>query len=140
MSRYLLVAYQTAGSPELLQAVESLLDGDPDAEFVLLVPLGPPGPDPYWERAADQQDAQREADLAGSRLKQSGVRLASIRAGDGNPFGAVNDELRHHPEYAAIVICTKRPGVSAWLKLDLVARVRRRFPACRLIHVTAQGS
>ena len=38
MSRYLIVAHQTAESPELLQAVRAIVTRDTQARFVLLVP------------------------------------------------------------------------------------------------------
>ena len=43
MARYLIVAHQTASSPELLERVKALHAGDPAAEFTLLVPATPTG-------------------------------------------------------------------------------------------------
>ena len=41
MSRYLIVAHETATNPELLEQVSVLTKNDPQAEFVLLVPSTP---------------------------------------------------------------------------------------------------
>ena len=37
--------------------------------------------------------------------------------------------------YAGLVLSTLPPGVSRWLKLDVVSRVRRAYPTMRLVHV-----
>jgi hypothetical protein len=137
MSRCLLVAYGTAWSWELIQAATKLEAEDPEAEFMLLVPLGPPGPQPYWEQDEDRRLALRQSELAASRLKQAGLPLAGVRAGDADPMHAIRDELTHSPADTTIVICTERPGISRWLKLDLASRVRRRFPQFRLVQVIA---
>jgi hypothetical protein len=134
-SRSLLVAYGTARSWELIEAATKLAAEDSEAEFMLLVPLGPPGPQPYWEQEEDRRLALRQSELAASRLKQAGLRLAGVRAGDADPMHAIRDELKHSPAYTTILICTKHPGVSRWLKLDLASRVRRRFPQFRSVQV-----
>ena len=41
MTRYLVLANQTASSPELSDAIRQILEHEPDAEFVLLVPATP---------------------------------------------------------------------------------------------------
>ena len=38
MARYLVLAHQTASSPELVERVTALAGTDPSSEFVLLVP------------------------------------------------------------------------------------------------------
>ena len=43
MARILIVAHQTAGSPELLERVKALAAADPEAEITLLVPATPTG-------------------------------------------------------------------------------------------------
>jgi PhnB protein len=55
-----------------------------------------------------------------------------------DPLQAITDELRTHPGYATLVICTLPPGISRWLKLDLVHRAERKF-GLRVIHVVAQA-
>lgn len=39
MPRYLVVAHQTADSPELVGAIEALVNEDPESEFWLVVPV-----------------------------------------------------------------------------------------------------
>jgi hypothetical protein len=52
---------------------------------------------------------------------------------------AITDELLAHPGYDTLVICTLPPGISRWLKLDLVHRAERKF-GLRVIHVVAEAS
>jgi hypothetical protein len=44
-----------------------------------------------------------------------------------------------HPGYDTLVICTLPPGISRWLKLDLVHRAERKFGP-RVIHVVAEAA
>lgn len=120
-----------------MEAATKLATEHPEVEFMLLVPLGPPGPQPFWEEEEDRRLALRQSELAASHLQQAGLRLAGVRAGDSDPMYAIRNELKHSPADTTIVICTERPGLSRWLKLDLASRVRRRFPQFRVIHVTA---
>ena len=41
MSRYLIVAHDTATNPELIEQVKAIATDDPAAQFVLLVPATP---------------------------------------------------------------------------------------------------
>jgi hypothetical protein len=62
MARYLIVAHQTAGSPELLERVRALAAADPEAEFTLLVPATPTGHLLHnWEEGEARQLARRRA-------------------------------------------------------------------------------
>ena len=51
---------------------------------------------------------------------------------------AIADELLAQPDYEALVICTLPPGISRWLRMDLVHRVERKFGG-RVIHVVADA-
>lgn len=137
MAKYLLVAHQTADSPELVERVREIVATDPVAEFVLLVPATPPGHLLVWEEGETREIAGRRADAAAARLKETGARLTAARVGDGSPFAAIADELGQSPDYDAIVISTLPPGVSRWLGMDLPARVAREF-SIKVIHVEAQ--
>jgi hypothetical protein len=140
MARYLLVAHQTAESPELLEQARLLLQEDVEAEFVLLVPQTPVSHLVVWMEGPARQVALRRAEAAHRRLEEVGVTVVQAMIGDRNPLDAIATELRRQPDYAAIVICTLPPGISQWLKLDLVSQVRRQFRTHRIIHVTASAS
>src|SRR5512132_1168337 len=121
MARYLIVAHQTACSPELLERVRSLAAADQAAEFTLLVPATPTGHLLHnWEEGEAR-------DLARKRAGEAIVTLAAARVGSHSPLEAVGDELQARPGYDRIVLSTFPPGVSRWLKGDLPAILRRRF-------------
>lgn len=140
MARYLLVAHQTAESNELLDAARALAHEDRDAEFTLLVPATPIGNLLVWEEGATADVAERRAASARARLEEQGLRVTDARIGDQDPMAAIADEVRAGRRYAALVVSTLPAGVSRWLHMDLLSRVRRNFPRHRVIHVVAAAS
>ena len=138
MARYLLVAHQTAQSQELLDAAHAIHQGDPEAEFVLLVPATPVGSLLVWERGETAEVARRQADEARRRLEERGLRVVDARVGDADPVLAIGDEFLDGRRYAAIVISTLPAGMSRWLKLDVISRARRSYPRQKVIHVMSQ--
>ena len=137
MAKYLLVAHQTAESPELLAAAHGLARDDPDAEFVLLVPATPVGTLLVWEEGATVEVARRRAASARARLEEHGLRVTDARTGDQDPMAAIADEMHAGERYDALVVSTLPAGVSRWLRMDLLSRVRRNFPRHHVIHVEA---
>jgi LmbE family N-acetylglucosaminyl deacetylase len=127
MARHLIVAHQTAGSPELVARVRQLAEGDPEAEFVLLVPATPTSHLLSWEEGESRQLAARRAREASEALRAAGVEVAAAKVGSHSPLEAVGDELRADPGYAGIVLSTFPPGLSRWLKGDLPNQLRRRY-------------
>jgi len=128
MARYLIVAHQTAGSPELLERVKELAAGDPAAEFTLLVPATPTDHLLHnWEEGEARQLARRRAEEATRRLTEAGVNVTAARIGSHSPLEAVGDELMARPGYDRIVLSTFPPGISRWLKGNLPAILERRF-------------
>jgi hypothetical protein len=126
MARYLIVAYQTAGSPELAERVRSLVAEDPQAEFTLLVPATPASHLHTWEEGEARQLAIRRGTEAAAGLTAAGAKVGTVRVGSHRPLDAVSDELYWHGGYAAIVVSTFPPGLSRWLKGDLPNQLRRR--------------
>ncbi len=137
-ARYLLVAHQTAQRPELLKTARDLAATDPQAEFTLLVPATPVGNLLVWEEGETMELARLSARSAAASLELGGIRVVEAKVGDGDPVLAVDDELREGRRYAAIVISTFPAGVSRWLRMDVVSRLRRQHPTLRLIHVIAE--
>jgi hypothetical protein len=128
MARYLIVAYQTAGSPELLGRVAARAADDPDAEFTLLVPATPTSHLLHtWEEGEARQLAARRGAEAAARLADAGARVVATRIGSHSPMEAVGDELLARPGYAGIILSTFPPGISRWLKGDLPNQLRRRY-------------
>lgn len=138
MSRYLVVTHQTALSPELQRKVGDLVTGEPEAEFAILVPEAHTQ-DFSWEGEFVDVARQR-ADSVAEHLKSSvGARVVRTAVGSSDPLQAIADELRHHPDYGTLVICTFPPGVSRWLRMDVVHHAERKF-GLPVIHVVAQAS
>lgn len=137
MSRYLVVAHRTASSPELQRKVIALVAEDPAAEFALLVP-GEAGSTFTWEGETVDLVLQR-AEAAKKLLEEkAAARVLRTAVGAPEPLQAITDELHTNPGYDTLVICTLPPGVSRWLKLDLVHRAERKF-GLRVIHVVAEA-
>jgi hypothetical protein len=72
---------------------------------------------------------------ATASFKQAGITLAEAKVGDADPVLAIDDELREGGPYKAVVISTFPAGISRWLKLDAVSRLRRQHPGLKVIHV-----
>jgi predicted RNase H-like HicB family nuclease len=137
MWRYLIVTHQTALSPELQRKVSALVEEDPEAEFAVLVPESP-GMTYTWEGETVGAAAQR-AEAAKALLEETArARVVRTAVGVSEPLQAITDELRTHPGYDSLIICTLPPGVSRWLKLHLVHRAGRKF-GLPVIHVVAQA-
>ncbi len=137
MSRYLVVTHQTALSRDLQRKVGALVAEDPEAEFAVLVPEAP-GSTFTWEGETVDVAKQR-ADAAKTQLEETArARVFRTAVGASDPLQAITDELLTHPGYGTLVICTLPPGVSRWLKLDLVHRAERKF-GLPVIHVVAEA-
>lgn len=137
MARYLLVAHQTAQSDELIAAARELAREDAGAEFILLVPATPVVNLLVWEEGETLEVARRHAAAARQRLEQVGLHIAEARASDQDPMAAIADELHAGNRFSAIVVSTLPAGVSRWLRMDVISRVRRNFPRHRVVHVVA---
>lgn len=141
MAAYVLVAHQTALSEELLSAAEDLARADPAAEFVVLVPATPVGHLLVWAEGETTAVARLRAAAAQRALEARGLRVAEARTGDPDPVAALDDLLREGRRgYAGLVLSTLPPGVSRWLKLDVVSRVRRHYPTLRVVHVVGAAT
>jgi predicted RNase H-like HicB family nuclease len=137
MPRYLVVTHQTALSPALQQAVRALAAADADADFAVLVPEAPRGATTWEGETVD--GAKQRADAAKTLFEDTAqARVFRTAVGAPDPMQAITEELRAQPGYQALVICTLPPGLSRWLKLDLVHRVERKF-GLRVIHVVAEA-
>lgn len=137
MAKYLLVAHQTAERRELLDAARELAAQDSRARFTLLVPATPVGDLLVWDEGDTKEIAQARVRSAAAALNRNGIKVVEARVGDADPVLAVDDEFTAGRRYAAIVISTLPPGLSRWIKMDAVSRLRRTHPRVRLIHVVS---
>jgi len=137
MPNYMLVANQTIQSVELRDAALDLQARDPAAEMTLIVPATRVVRGLIWDEDETRAAARSRVEEGLAMLRGAGINVVEGRVGDEDPVLAVEDELRRR-RYAGIVISTLPPGVSRWLKLDVVSRIQRRLPPERLVvHVVS---
>jgi hypothetical protein len=128
MSNYLIVAHQTANSPEVIELLQAIGEQEPDARFVLLVPATPVQELRRPVQDDSRSNAERVATRALYALHESGVRLDRVSVGDASPLLAIQQELATHPDYyREIVLCTLPVDFSRWLDLDIPEKVRTTF-------------
>jgi hypothetical protein len=136
MPRYLVVAHQTAESPELIERLRALAQEDAHAEFVLLVPATPASHLLTWTEGESVAIARARAASARARFEAEGLRVVDTVVGDGSPANAIQDALGA-AVYDAVVVCTFPVGMSRWLKLDLISQARRAAGYVPVMHVEA---
>ena len=124
MSRYLIVAHQTAESPELLEAVRAIVARDVKARFVLLVPATHVEHLGVWFEGEAEKTARMTGGRARALWEADGIIIESVRVGDANPVYAVKDCL-DEDDFDEVVVSTLPIGVSRWIKLDVVSQLRR---------------
>lgn len=127
MARFLVVCHLTASSSALLERLRSIAQESPGAQFTVLVPATPHSYWSGWDEAREFERASQVAERAQTELAGAGLRIPRAVAGSREPLLAIEDELRADPSYAGVVISTLAPGISRWLKMDLLNRARSRF-------------
>ena len=137
MARYLVVAHQTAGSPELRFHVKKLAAQDPAAEFTVLVPATPGAHLFTWTQEETTAVARRNMESSARLLQEAGANVSRRVIGARAPLDAIRDELREGPRYDELIVCTFPPGVSRWLRLDLINQARKAS-GLPVTHVTAR--
>ena len=134
MQRILLVANQTLGGPQVTSWLQDRIAQD-ECELHILVPANVD-----QEGMVHDDDSDRQ--LAGERLDEALRRLGSLgipvsgEVGDIQPVAAILDVLRTR-DVDEIVLSTLPPGVSRWLRLDLVHRVERAVDV-PVTHIVAE--
>jgi hypothetical protein len=141
MARWLVVAHQTGDSPALVATVRELSKADPRAEFVVLTPRRPITMTMVLggESRSSTQIAIWRARRTTQRLKAAGAAVVSTRLGSFDPLQAIEDQLESD-HFSGVVISTLPHGLSTWLRLDLPAKVKQRWPELDVIHVTAPSA
>ncbi len=135
MHRYLVVANQTLGSERLAATVRERLAGGPCA-FHLVVPATHVGHHMVWTEGGDRAVAARRLAEGLERFRDLGAEVDG-EVGDGRPLDAIGDALRTGA-FDEIILVTFPPGVSRWLRQDLLSRVQRTFslPVTHLVAAT----
>jgi hypothetical protein len=118
--RYLIVANQTLAGGALLAKVRALHEAGPST-FHVLVPATPPS-DHLWTEGEAQRTAEARLERCLAMFGGLGIQ-AEGEVGDPHPVDAIQDLLDRGETFDAIVLSTLRPGISRWLKWDLISRV-----------------
>lgn len=134
--RYLIVAHQTAGSPELRSWLVNAHQSDPRLSTVLLVPTAPRSYWKPWNVLEDRRIAEEQAQLARILFDDAGIPVERVSIGAHDPMESIDDELRKDRDFDAIVIATFPPGISRWLRRDLIHQASRRT-GVRVVSVIA---
>jgi hypothetical protein len=116
----LVVANETLGGRELLEAVRERADSD--TRFVLCVPQNRPKAGLVIYDDAVFDAAQVRLDLALEVVRDMGIRAIG-EVGDPDPFTATLDAVREY-QPQEIIISTYPETRSGWLRKDLIERVR----------------
>jgi hypothetical protein len=120
--RYLVVANQTLGGGHLASLLREL--AEKPSTFHVLVPATPPA-DHVWTEGEANAIAHRRLEIALERFRKLGIEVTG-EVGDGRPLQAIDDILVRDP-FDEIVLSTLPPGLSKWLKLDLIHRVESTY-------------
>lgn len=124
MSTYLVVAHRTLVEDHLLDHVRALCEAGACA-FHLVVPVTHPR-DHAWSDGEVQGVARRRLDEGLSAFADIGATVTG-EVGDANPVYAVTTALRTSTvdDWSGIIVSTLPPGISRWLGLDVVSRLKR---------------
>jgi hypothetical protein len=113
--RILIVAYRTAGTPALLDAVHRRA-AQQRCRFALLVPR------PYWD--PETEEAALTLELAIPLLEEATGGHVEGLIGNPDPLVAVRETLEREP-FDEVIVSTLPARVSHWLHRDLPSRVEQ---------------
>jgi hypothetical protein len=135
MRTYLVVAHRTLVGPLLVEHVSSL--GPPEeCRLHLVVPVRHPS-DHAWSDGEVEAAARARLEEGLAAFGELGFEVTG-EVGDANPVYAVTTALRRtslRPD--GIIVSTLPAGVSRWLHLDVVSRLRREVDL-PMAHVEAR--
>jgi hypothetical protein len=114
-TRVLIVAYRTAATPKLLEAVRARAGRDP-CSFTLLLPR------PYWD--PDTEEVALTLELAVPLLEDAAGGHVEGIVGESDPFLAVQQTLERE-RFDEVIVSTLPEHVSHWLRRDLPHRIKQ---------------
>ena len=138
MRRYLVVAHQTLGSPELLEALRDLAAQGPSV-FHLVVPELHGGHGLTWTEGQVRAEAAKRLEEATLRFLGDGLAVTG-EVGDASPVQAVEDVIirEGRATFEAVVVSTLPHGVSKWLGMDAPSRIERKA-GLPVVHVVGHS-
>jgi hypothetical protein len=122
VSNVLVLANETIGGKNLLDAVRERAQAGDDVSFFVVVPQQRPRHGNVIYDDVVRDSAQVRIDLALEFMRDEGIEGAG-EVGDADPFNAAMDALRERP-IDEIIVSTLPPGSSGWLRRDLIGRLR----------------
>ena len=122
LRHYLVVADQTLGGPHLGQKLAELVQAGPVA-FHFVVPCTPPYGTLVWTEGQAIHQAQERLDLTMHFAKQLRASVTGS-LGDVDPGMAALGAMEQYGPFDEVVVVTHPPGLSRWLKLDVLHRIR----------------
>lgn len=137
MARYLVIAHQTADSPELVAELRRTQASDAGSSFVLVVPATPVQHLAAWTEGEAKAVAAEAGARAQETLKRHGIELSEVLVGDPDPVEAAVDEWNERPDYDGVILSTLPMRTSRWLKADAYNRLVKRL-TIPVTHVAAE--
>ena len=121
-ARVLVVAYKTAATPALLEAVRERAARGP-AAFTLLVPNPAHGLHAVIDpEDVEHTEGEQVLELAIPLLEDAAGGPVEGIVGDPSPMNAIQDAINLHG-FDEVIISTLPARVSKWLRLDLPSKV-----------------
>ncbi len=130
---YLVVANQTLGGAQLLDAVEERMRAG-ECAFHVVVPASRPHGTAVWTEGEAKAHAAEQLETALRRFREVGAQVTG-EVGDPSPVAAATDALLGH-DFDEILVSTLPLGVSRWLRQDVVHRLRRA-QSLPVVHIEA---
>lgn len=115
VTRILILAYRTAATPTLLDAVRDRAQRSP-CSFTLLAPR------PYWD--PDTEEAALTLELAVPLLEDAAAGHVEGIVGESDPFEAARQVLASQ-RFDEVIVSTLPEHVSHWLRRDLPHRIKQ---------------
>lgn len=161
MRRCLIVANETLGATELLEAVRERIEED-DCSVHVVVPAtgttqepgaatgviasGAPSSLPAAEPGVRRSDPIAARERAFERMKRATGRIEDMGAtavdgevGDPDPLVAVDHAMENAGPFDEIIVSTLPVSISRWIRMDLASRLQRHHDV-PVTHVEAEVS
>jgi len=134
MANYLVLAQDAATSPELIGEMSDIAHRDLAAHFTVVVTDAAAEHLLTSDEAEGRRLTSTAADAAEHAMRAAHLPVDRVCVGAPSPLTAIDDELRAHPGYNAVVLATPRPGAARWIGMDVHHRAAKHV-ALPLIHV-----
>src|ERR671917_2117614 len=118
MAKVLVLANETIGGKNLLDAVRERHAEDDDVQFHVVVPQTRPRHGNVIYDEAVRDSAQVRVDLALAFMREEDI-TGTGEVGDGDPLNAALDAIAHHG-ITEIIVSTLPASTSGWMKRDLI--------------------